>query len=521
MFANACLVLPVAFPIAAAATISLAAKAACAAIAAEGIETLTSWADWLNEEYITAQSHYWSAANADLIPACVVFPTNAYDVSAVVTALLNEPCVSFAVKSGGHNPNVGYSSVDGGVLISMSNISSTVLSEDQKIAEIGTGSRWLEAAQALEPYNLTVVSGRLGDVGVGGLTLGGGLSFLSTQYGLACDNVVNYEVVLADASIINANATSNPDLFWALKGGGNQFGIVTTFTMKTHPIGKVWGGLRFYSGEYAETILNATHDFNTNFKDPKAALIVTGDITIESLVELFAVFFFYDGETPPPGIFDTFNALPALIDNAKVQTYSELLNGDDNANLYGLRYLIRGTTLPNLPGTTGQSLYNGHYAQWKEYVMTQGVLNPGFIFSIAFQPMPYLIPAQSVAAGGNALGMTPESGDHMWMEYDISWLTSLADDTAHSMSMNITATVEEWAKTNFAGILPSHYKGPTDHAGLENAEYTAIFMNDAMYDQLPLQSYDNNGYARLTAIQRAVDPDGFFSTRTGGFKLGV
>jgi hypothetical protein len=87
----------------------------------------------------------------------------------------------------------------------------------------------------------------------------------------------------------------------------------------------VWGGLRFYSGEYAETILNATHDFNTNFKDPKAAIIVTGEITIESLVELFAIFFFYDGETPPPGIFDTFNALPAVIDNAKVQTYSELV----------------------------------------------------------------------------------------------------------------------------------------------------------------------------------------------------
>lgn len=72
----------------------------------------------------------------------------------------------------------------------------------------------------------------LGDVGVGGLTLGGGLSFLSTQYGLACDNVVNYEVVLADASIVNANATSNPDLFWALKGGGNQFGKQISIGLK-------------------------------------------------------------------------------------------------------------------------------------------------------------------------------------------------------------------------------------------------------------------------------------------------
>jgi hypothetical protein len=135
--------------------------------------------------------------------------------------------------------------------------------------------------------------------------------------------------------------------------------------------------------------------------------------------------------------------------------------------------------------------------------------------------MPYLIPAQSVAAGGNALGMTPESGDHMWMEYDISWLSSLTDDAAHMMAMNITATVDEWAKATYAGIEPTNYKGPTDPAGLENDEYTAIFMNDAMYDQKPLQSYDNNGYTRLSAIQKAVDPEGFFTTRTGGFKLGA
>lgn len=159
---GAALTLPLALPLAAANTISLAAKAACAAIAADGIETLSSQLNWLDPEYITAQSHYWSAANADLIPACAVFPENADDVSLIVKALLNQPSVNFAVKSGGHNPNVGFSSVDGGVLISMSKIASTVLSEDQKTAEVGTGSRWLGPTQALEPHNLTVVTGRLG-----------------------------------------------------------------------------------------------------------------------------------------------------------------------------------------------------------------------------------------------------------------------------------------------------------------------------------------------------------------------
>jgi len=153
---------------------------------------------------------------------------------------LDYPSVPFAVKSGGHNTNVGFSSVNWGVLISFSKLASTNVSADQTTADVGPGARWAEVMTALEPYNLAVVGGRigqcsnllmivlanlfLGDVGVGGLLLGGGLSFLSAQFGLACDHVINYEVVLANAIIVNVNVTSHTDLFWALKGGGNQFG---------------------------------------------------------------------------------------------------------------------------------------------------------------------------------------------------------------------------------------------------------------------------------------------------------
>lgn len=161
MVTKVALALPLAFPLTGAT--SLAAKAVCAAIAAAGIETLTPLEDFLNPDYINAQSHYWSAANADLIPACAVFPNDSQDVSAIVTALLAQPSVPFAVKSGGHNPNVGFSSVSDGVLISMSNIAATTVSADQTTADVGPGSRWLAVAQALEPYNLTVVSGRLGN----------------------------------------------------------------------------------------------------------------------------------------------------------------------------------------------------------------------------------------------------------------------------------------------------------------------------------------------------------------------
>lgn len=148
-------------------------------------------------------------------------------------------------------------------------------------------------------------------------------------------------------------------------------------------------------------------------------------------------------------------------------------------------------------------------------MMTEGIWHPGFIFSLAFQPMSYIIPAQSVAAGGNALGMKPADGDRMWMEYDVSWLTALGDDAAHSMAMNITATIDEYAKTTYAGVPSSHYQS----GNLEEAEYDPIFLNDAMYDQMPLQSYENDGYDKLKAIQENVDPEGFFPSRTGGFKF--
>lgn len=142
---------------------SMTAMAACHAIAASCPSFTLTWPSGAyNAEYIYATSHYWSNTQAEATPACVVFPTSAEDVSAVIQILLQYPDVPFAVKSGGHNPNAGFSSVDGGVLISFQNLDSTTLSPDQSTAAVGPGSQWKDAVEALEPYGLTVVGGRLG-----------------------------------------------------------------------------------------------------------------------------------------------------------------------------------------------------------------------------------------------------------------------------------------------------------------------------------------------------------------------
>jgi len=190
-------------------------------------------------------------------------------------------------------------------------------------------------------------------------------------------------------------------------------------------------------------------------------------------------------------------------------------------NLYGLRYLIRGTTLPNLPGTNGTDLLNHHYSTWKSYVITAGAPYPDMIFSLAFQPMPVTIPAASQYYNpiGNTLSLSPNFGDHIWMEYDISWTTSLEDDAAHALAMNITATIDAYAETTYAGVKSSNYKGGDgNRETLEEEEYNPTFLNDAMYDQTPLQSYGRSNYEKLKAIQKSVDPEGFFPGRTGGFK---
>lgn len=144
-------------------------------------------------------------------------------------------------------------------------------------------------------------------------------------------------------------------------------------------------------------------------------------------------------------------------------------------------------------------------------------LNVGFIFSIAFQPMPVAITAASarVNPAGNILGLSPDFGDHVWMEYDISWLTSGSDDLAHSMAMNITNEIDTYAQKKYAGVANSHYVS----GDLTWEEYSPTFLNDAMYDQLPLQSYGAATYDKLKTIQKTYDPNGLFPTRTGGFKF--
>jgi FAD/FMN-containing dehydrogenase len=200
----------------------------------------------LHVEYISEQTNYWSTGCGAMKPSCILYPSSAEEVAAIVR-VLNANNETFVVKSGGHNPNKGFASIDGGPLISTKYLNEVTYDPASMTVRIGPGNDWQDVQKQLQGAGVTAVGGRIGEVGVGGYMVGGGLSFLSTKYGWAANNVVEFEVVLANATIVTASATSHPELYKALKGGGNSYGIVTSYTMMAHPQGKVSRHLTLFS----------------------------------------------------------------------------------------------------------------------------------------------------------------------------------------------------------------------------------------------------------------------------------
>ncbi|KKA20781.1 FAD dependent oxidoreductase [Rasamsonia emersonii CBS 393.64] len=448
--------------------------------------------------------HYWSAACSDLKPRCMLSPSSAQEVADIIVALQNTTDL-FAVKSGGHMPNQGFASIQDGLLILTKNLNDVIYDPKTQTAVVGPGLSWEEAQDKLDGTGRALVGGRLGGVGVGGYLLGGGLSFLSSQYGWAANNVVNYEVVLANGTIVNANAKENSDLFAALKGGGNNFGIVTAYTLQTQPLDhKIWGGNYVFTATESTTskILAALRDFTEHYPDEKAGIIVTTEHT--ALLNLWIIFLFYDGPSPPPGVFDSFKAIGPDLDTTKTwDKYTDLLKYNDIYILHGQRYTIATETTPLPNKTVGAEVMQSYYDHW--FNVTNTVLTvPNVIGSFAFQPMPRNITSKAKSLGGDLLDF-PTDQDYILFEFDFSYAFAADDETIDAATQNVYAGMDALVQDHIArGLLPDVYR--------------PLFMNDAYFRQ----DYWGRIRTKEQALQTRLkyDPEGFFQKRTsGGFRL--
>ncbi|KOS38668.1 hypothetical protein ACN38_g10495 [Penicillium nordicum] len=472
----------------------------CATLKAGGIDIEYH----ISLDYKADLLKYWSTACGDLKPTCIAAPSSAAEMSQVIRNL-HDVDTLFAIKSGGHNPNNGFASIQDGLLVSTKNLNQVDYNRNDHTAVIGPGLSWEEAQKGLEGTGRTIVGGRMGGVGIGGYMLGGGMSFLSTQYGWAANNVLDYEVVLANGTIVHATESENSDLFKSLKGGGNNFGVVTAYTMQTHPQDhKVWGGNYVFTGDKAPEILTALRNFTDEYPDDKAAIIVTFERGL--VLDLCILFLFYDGPEPPSGVFDEFTVIKHTSTVKTYDSYYDLLKHNDFFILKGQRYTIATETTPLPNKTVGIAPLQDYYDHFRD--VAGSVLGvAGVIASIAFQPVPKTFSQKAKDRGGDLLDI-PSDQPYIIIELDLSHSLSIDDSKIDAATVELYQGIDNLVQKNIdEGLLPDVYR--------------PLFMNDAYYRQDYWGRISPESKALALKTRKAYDPQGFFQKRTsGGWRLG-
>lgn len=466
----------------------------------------------LSLAYTSEQKEYWSTSCSALKPSCILFPTSASEVAAIVKILADND-EQFAVKSGGHSPNNYFASVEGGPLISTAKLDEVTLDASTGIVRVGPGQRLDSVAAALDGTGWTFVGGRIGNTGVGGLMLGGGLSYMSAQYGWAASSVIEYEVVLADGTVASVTADNeHADLFVALRGGGNAFCIVTAYIAQAHRQGDIYGGNLVYVRTPAtdRALLRAVRDFADHNTDDKAAVIVTAERAAVNLVDTWIIFLFYDGTDVPEGTFANFTgdaggAKPTL-NTLKVQSYASLIGGSNWVILPGVNVQGSTETLPVPSAEHGDEVMQGIHEHWRD-VSKSRLAVAGYVASVAYMPLPRRIAQEAKKRnGGRDLIDLDDDVDRLLVEFNYMFL--LPSDYGR---------MDETMQATYGGVRDRVLDWQADGT-LADDVYLPLFKNYAFFRQDYFGRLKPESQALAQRVAEEYDPEGLFRDRTGGFK---
>jgi hypothetical protein len=284
----------------------------------------------------------WNAM-VDRRPAAVARCRSTAEVAAAVRyARAND--LEIAVRCGGHNI-AGLAVPEGGLMIDLTPMGDVDVDPDAKVARVQGGALLGELDRAAQKYGLATTAGNVSHTGVGGLTLGGGMGWLARQYGLACDNVVSYELVTADGDVVTASATENPHLYWGLRGGGGNFGIVTEFVFRLHQIGTRALVAEFtYPAAGAFEVLRAWRDLNATA--PRQATFtahLNGD-------QVTVGFVWVGAPGNPDALLEAFRAIGNEISEyVEEMSYLTLQTRDDSIQGHRFRRYWKGHYFKSLP----------------------------------------------------------------------------------------------------------------------------------------------------------------------------
>ncbi|PKS11275.1 hypothetical protein jhhlp_003037 [Lomentospora prolificans] len=405
---------------------SLAGVLASVAACVELTITLHGKVFYPNSTAYQQHNQYWSNRQDDLTPTCFIAPHNANDVSKAIKAIRKWKA-PFTVKSGGHVPFPS-SNIEDGVAIDLVELNTLQLSSDKSVVSVGPGNRWRDVANYLLPEGLAVVGGRVGDIGVGGFTLGGGISWFSGRYGWACDNVRSYQVVLANGTIVTATAAQNADLYKALRGGGGpNFGIVTRFDIETFEQGDIWYKESLYPAtatdevveQFCDTAVNGIADDVDGHPVMFAAYQPALGGVVTQVFRWHAV--------PPasvnavPPVFEPFEAIPDLANKNATLTVPDML--DVYPDPAGFRKGWWDTSISaDAPDVLKAIIAN--YGTWVSSTFSD---KPEVVAVLLIQPVAHSTIVQMQKNGGNSMNLPTTLGTQMKINTYVTWADASLD----------------------------------------------------------------------------------------------
>ena len=436
-----------------------------------------------------AHLNYWSNRQNELMPTCFVSPANANDVSKAMK-IIKQRQAPFTVKAGGHAPYAS-SNLEDGVVIDFVNLNTLDLAADQKSIDVGPGNRWKHVAAILDPIHKAAVGGRVGEIGVGGLTLGGGISWFGGRYGWAADNVIKYEVVLANGDIVTATKTQRSDLYWALRGGGApNFGIVTKFKLNVIDQGDMW----YKEAAFPPTITDDVVDLfcNTSLRagtdpDPDAHPVMFA--AHQPGVGVITQVLLFHAVPPPsssqvPPIYGPFESVPTIPGTTKNATLSpgQMLTVYPDPSGFRKGWWDH-TIAADTPAALKRIIAN--YGEWVE---TNFSNDPDVVAALLIQPITKPTIQSMQKNGGNPIPLSPNMRVPIKVTTYITW-----SDASKDNRINVAATA-----------LTSQIEAIAHQENAWNGGF--IYLNYADRRQDPYSRYRPADIQRLRSVARQYDP---------------
>jgi FAD/FMN-containing dehydrogenase len=438
------------------------------------------------EVILAGEANYESARKIwngmiDKHPAVIVRCAGNADVIRCVR-FAREHHLPVAVRGGGHNVS-GNAVIEAGMVIDLSMMRSVQVNPEEKRVWVEGGAKLGDIDHETQEFGLAVPMGVVSKTGIGGLTLHGGYGFLSRKYGLTIDNMISATVVTADGRLLKADNNQNPDLFWAIRGGGGNFGVVTSFEFQLHPVGpEVWIGLVMYPVSQARQVLQAYRAFRESWPD-----------------ELFGIAVFWNAPTEEP--------IPEEFRGAPIIALAACYCGDVEKGeqiIQPLREL--GTPLADLSGrmpfVAAQQIFDPEYPDGRRYYwkainidhLNDEVID--YLIDLAAKRPSTLTSLDVWMSGGAISRVKPDATAYAHRDVpfmigiESNWISPADDEANIRWSREVYSAMQRYSSggtyLNFPGFL-------------EEGE------------ALIKSSYAGN-YDRLQAIKEKYDPDNFFSS---------